>query len=315
MARNGKIARLPREIRDELNRRLQNGEQGAPLLAWLNGLPEVQQILARDFGGSPISKQNLSEWRAGGFAEWQARQDTLDQARELAADAKEITAATDGRLTDHLATVLAARYAALLQGWNGDLTEEFRRELRTLHGMCQDFVELRRGDHSGARLKMEQERLDRVREKTEEEVIAHFQRWLKNPEVRDLVCQNYVSPEEREARIREIFGRPPEPPESPEVAVSAGGESNPVKPNPTKSNQMKTRLNRAANHGRVTPHGGRPAHRVTSLQKMMAKYIAIKNERKTMHLLFTPVLGSAIWIGGGGLGLVLLIVILVLIFR
>ena len=34
-----------------------------------------------------------------------------------------------------------------------------------------------------------------------------------------------------------------------------------------------------------------------------------------MHLLFTPVLGSAIYIGGGGLGLVLLIVILVLIFR
>ncbi len=34
-----------------------------------------------------------------------------------------------------------------------------------------------------------------------------------------------------------------------------------------------------------------------------------------MHLLFTPVLASAIYIGGGGLGLVLLIVILVLIFR
>ena len=34
-----------------------------------------------------------------------------------------------------------------------------------------------------------------------------------------------------------------------------------------------------------------------------------------MHLLFTPVLASALYIGGGGLGLVLLIVILVLIFR
>jgi hypothetical protein len=78
---------------------------------------------------------------------------------------------------------------------------------------------------------------------------------------------------------------------------------------------MKTRLNRASNHGRVTPHGERPAHRVTSLQKMMAKYIAIKNERKTMLLLSSPFLASALIIGGGGLGLVLLIVILVLIFR
>ena len=44
------------------------------------------------------------------------RQETLEQARELAADAQEITAATDGELTDHLATVLAVRYASALQG-------------------------------------------------------------------------------------------------------------------------------------------------------------------------------------------------------
>jgi hypothetical protein len=235
MARNGKIARLPREIRDELNRRLQNGEQGGPLLAWLNALPEVLALLARDFAGSVISKQNLCEWRAGGFAEWQTRQETLDQARELAADANEITVATDGRLTDHLATVLAVRYASALSGWNGEVTDEFRRKLRALRGLCQDIVELRRGDHSGARLKMEQDRLEREREKTEEEVVAHFQRWLKNPAVRDLVCQDYVSPEERAARIREIFGRPPKPPESPEEAAPCGGESNPVKPGQTGS--------------------------------------------------------------------------------
>jgi hypothetical protein len=211
MARNGKIARLPRDIRDQLNRRLEDGEQGGPLLAWLNALPHVEHVLAKDFGGVAISKQNLCEWRAGGFAEWQARQDALEKARELGADANEITAATDGRLTDHLATVVAARYASALHGWNGVVTEPFRKQLRVLRGVCQDIVELRRGDHSGARLKMEQERLDRVREKTEEEVIAHFQRWLKNPEVRDLVCQGYVSPEERERRMREIFGLEPKP--------------------------------------------------------------------------------------------------------
>jgi hypothetical protein len=49
---------------------------------------------------------------------------------------------------------------------------------------------------------------------------------------------------------------------------------------------------------------------------MMAKYIVIKNERQTMHLLlFTPVLGSAIWIGGGGVGLLLVIVVVVLLLR
>src|SRR5208283_1230397 len=118
MTRNGKIARLPRVIRDELNRRLQDGEPGVRLVEWLNRLPEVQAVLAREFGSRPINEQNLSEWKAGGYRDWLARQEALSQARELAADAKELTAATDGKLTDHLATVLAARYAAALAGWD-----------------------------------------------------------------------------------------------------------------------------------------------------------------------------------------------------
>jgi hypothetical protein len=89
------------------------------------------------------------------MAEWEARQETLDQARELAAAAAEITASTDGRLTDHLATMLAVRYASALHGWNGEATEDFCRKLRALLGLCQDIVELRQGDHSGARLKLE----------------------------------------------------------------------------------------------------------------------------------------------------------------
>jgi hypothetical protein len=228
MARNGKIARLPREIREQLNRRLSDGEPGGPLLAWLNGLPQVTHVLAKDFGGCVISKQNLCEWRAGGFVEWQARQETLAQARELAADASEITAATDGKLTDHLATVLAARYASALAGWNGEVTDEFRRKLRALRGLCQDIVELRRGDHSGARLQMERERLEREREKTEEEVVAQFERWATNSQVRDWICQAWVSPEERKRRIREIFGLPPEPTEA---AASNASGSNPIQPN------------------------------------------------------------------------------------
>ena len=112
---------------------------------------------------------------------------------------------------------------------NGEVTDEFRRKLRALRGLCQEIVELRRGDHSAARLKMEQDRLAREREKTEEDVITHFQRWLKNPAVRDLIRQDDVSPEERERRLREIFGLAPESP----MATAPAAESNPVKPGQT----------------------------------------------------------------------------------
>jgi len=207
--RNGKIARLPREIRNQLNQRLEDGESGETLLPWLNGLPEVSTVLARRFGGVAISKQNLHEWRTGGFAEWQARQEILADTQELAADADEIAQATDGRLADQLATVLAARYASTLAGWDGQPTEEFRQKLKILRSMCRDIAELRRADHSGLRLQNEQDRLEAAREKTEDEVVARFEEWTKTPAVHDWLCQTWVSPEERIRRKREIFGLDP----------------------------------------------------------------------------------------------------------
>lgn len=74
MTRNGKIARLPKDIREELNRRLEDGEAGVRLIEWLNGLPEVVKVLAEEFEGVPINDVNLSQWKNGGFLDWQARQ-------------------------------------------------------------------------------------------------------------------------------------------------------------------------------------------------------------------------------------------------
>ncbi len=42
MTGNGKIARLPRALRDELNRRMGDGQTGQELLLWLNRLPKVK---------------------------------------------------------------------------------------------------------------------------------------------------------------------------------------------------------------------------------------------------------------------------------
>ena len=70
MTRNGKIARLPLEIRNELNRRLQDGEPGKALVDWLNAVTLVQEILKEQFGGRPVNEQNLTEWKQGGYQDW-----------------------------------------------------------------------------------------------------------------------------------------------------------------------------------------------------------------------------------------------------
>ena len=114
MKRTGKIARLPRALRDQLNQRLHNGEPGVDLIQWLNALPEVQALLAEHFNGVPISPQNLSEWNQGGFLDWLATQDLLEAAREFAADAAQLPGFTDGHLADCLAHTIIVRYAVLL---------------------------------------------------------------------------------------------------------------------------------------------------------------------------------------------------------
>src|SRR5687768_7976005 len=116
MTRNGKIARLPAEIREELNHRLERNIPGITLVEWLNSLPEVQEVLRDLFDGNPIIPQNLSQWRQGGYAEWQARNDLLERARDadyLAGDLEE----SIGLMADRASQLLAARIAIALAEW------------------------------------------------------------------------------------------------------------------------------------------------------------------------------------------------------
>ena len=212
LTHKGKIGRLPKGLQEQLNRRIENGEKGGRLVAWLNSLPEVRAVLAREFEGKPIREQNLSDWRKHGYAKWLRQQEALDMARQLAGDVDELQPPGSPPLADQMAVWLTARYLVAVQKLaeqNGD----GEMDLKTLRELCHDVVAVRRGDHSGARLKMEQERLEREREKTEEELLEHFERWTENQQVRDWICQAWVDPEERKRRLREIYGRAPETPD------------------------------------------------------------------------------------------------------
>ena len=235
LTHNGKIGRLPKAVQEQLNRRLENGENGRRLVAWLNSLPEVQAVVAAEFGGKPVREQNLSEWRKHGYAKWLRQQEALDMARQLAADAGELQPAGAQPLTDQMAVWLTARYLMAIRKL-GDKNPNGKPDLKVLREFCHDVVALRRGDHSAARLKIEQERLERNREETEAEAVEHFKRWANNPKVREAICGKCLSPREREARVREIFGRPPK---LPVEAASAGDESNPVKPSQTESDPIQ----------------------------------------------------------------------------
>ena len=179
--RTGKIARLPRLIRNELNQRLDDGEEGKKLVRWLNRLPEVREVMAESFGGKPVTEQNLSDWRAGGFAEWVLRQEFLEQARELAEDAEELRAVSGKgqfSFSEHLSTVLAMRYAKVFKEWQGEASEGMTKQLRLLHGLSHDVARL-------ARVGLERQKVELTREKSQAELVELFSEWMEIPAVRE----------------------------------------------------------------------------------------------------------------------------------
>lgn len=115
MAGSGKIDRLPFELREQVNRRLRDGETGRKICAWLNALPEVRPVLAEHFDGEDITEQNLSNWRQGGYAKWLSRQDTVNETRELAHLSVQIAQASGGNISDGAAQILAGEILTVME--------------------------------------------------------------------------------------------------------------------------------------------------------------------------------------------------------
>lgn len=80
----GKIGRCPPHIREEVCRRLFENQTGRKICAWLNEHPDVLRVLDEHFREEPVTEQNLSEWRKGGYQKWLARREQIETTKQLA---------------------------------------------------------------------------------------------------------------------------------------------------------------------------------------------------------------------------------------
>ncbi|HWB03781.1 MAG TPA: hypothetical protein VG796_12210 [Verrucomicrobiales bacterium] len=153
MGRIGKIGRLDVSIRNEVNERLADGEPGKSIVAWLNGHPDVQEMLALYFDGKPITEQSLSEWRKRGYQDWQRHQEDLEFAGILADEAAELEEDREGMpLSDRIAPVAALALARLLRRLGSAKKPAERRELLA----CVEALQRQRlADQQAARLRMD----------------------------------------------------------------------------------------------------------------------------------------------------------------
>ncbi len=180
---NGKISHLPQSIREQLNRRLSDGERRSRILAWLNSLPEVKALLASDFAGRPISKQNLYEWTQHGFRQWKLRQNALAFATEDAADTPATDICSTPQLTEKLIQWLALRFAASAHAL-APADDEPETDLRRLRQFAADIVALRRGDLYSRRIALEEKRLALQAAETEELREQEFWQWTRRRDIR-----------------------------------------------------------------------------------------------------------------------------------
>ena len=113
--RTGKIARLPHAIRIELNHRIRDGQSGAFILDWLNAIPDVQTILAASFNAEPVSDQNLSNWRSGGYQDWLKQEDRMERIRSMSELAIDMAKAAGGSPADPACAIAGGRIMEVIE--------------------------------------------------------------------------------------------------------------------------------------------------------------------------------------------------------
>ena len=112
--RKGKIARLPAAIREQVNHRLFDGQTGPQIIAWLHTQPDVLTVLDEHFNEQPITSQNLSEWKSGGYQDWIGRREKVETLKQLSAYSLELAQA-GGSVSEGAAAVAGGKILEFLE--------------------------------------------------------------------------------------------------------------------------------------------------------------------------------------------------------
>jgi hypothetical protein len=236
--RRGKIARLPRDIRDHINTRLDDGQEADDILPWLNALPEVKVIIKKRFDGVPVSPQNLSAWRQGGFQEWLLLHQLLDTATHVHEHFEEMFEPLECddpddvplAVADQLIAQISLRFNAFLANWSGGPLDA---EMAMMLKLGQFILKLQQAAYRGRRQAIELVRFERQAEREyENEIRAEL--------LRDKMTGKFVPRKAEEAHAKEKPKKPaPKPgstqpvvqPAPQSTAAPAPGQSNPIKAN------------------------------------------------------------------------------------
>jgi hypothetical protein len=151
-ALTGKIARLPGDLREQINQRLFDGDGDPEILPWLNELPAVKEIMAARFHGHPITKQNMTNWRQKGYQRWLNEKQNVVSLENLGNYADRLTGA--GRLAPAAAVVASGKILEFL-----DTADTSKSDPKNIVQCAAAASVLLKMEQNNERIKIAQERL------------------------------------------------------------------------------------------------------------------------------------------------------------
>lgn len=217
MARTGKIARLPLVVREELNARLRDNENGQTILAWLNALPVCVERIKGEWHGEPISDANLSIWRSGGFADWLREEDQVHRIEKLSELSLRVVKASGGNLSEGLMAIAAGKIQEALEaGCEVEFDEESGKE--TISGVSVDkltaaLAKIRAMELEAQKLEVKKievgqkgQALDLETRKFNHLRVKSFIEWMADERAKELANSDMAADNKLEALGKHLFG-------------------------------------------------------------------------------------------------------------
>ncbi len=213
-ARKGKIATLPAKIREEVNQRLHNGEQARQILPWLNADKDVLRILDEKWHEQPVTAQNLSEWRQGGYQDWLGRNEKVEALRALSDYSLQLAKASGGSITEGAAAIAGGRILELLEKSaasiaNADAGEEDGDGAFPLNGLIESLVNLRRAeiaqkrtDQRGVVLEQNDRRLALEEKRFQRQTAELFIKFYEDQRAKEIMARKG----DRDVKVQDLVG-------------------------------------------------------------------------------------------------------------
>ena len=211
----GKIGSLPAHLREEVNRRLHDGKTGKDICDWLNTLPEVLAILDERWAEQPITPQNLSEWRSGGYQIWMKSREKGNHLRTLTEWAYSLTdKVVVGKLTHAAQSVMAGNLLEVIETMDA---EESLALIKALNGVTLSVDRTQKNEIAKSKLDLTKRQIDLRkeevalnREKFESQTVELFMKWQGTKEARAILESGKPKHVQTENLVQLFWGRPPE---------------------------------------------------------------------------------------------------------